>query len=230
MRREDDTGQAGESVSIYLIRHGETDWNAQLRIQGHRDLPLNASGQAQAQALARALAGVSFAAIYSSDLQRARETAQPLAETAGIAIRLENDLRERHFGCCEGKTREDIAAGDPAVAQGMAGRRPDYVIPGGESLLQLRTRVEACLLRLASRHAGETIAVVTHGGVLDIVYRRVHGVPLEKPRDFPLPNASINRLRIVPASEADRAEWSLDAWGETQHLEGMTQVPFVTRI
>jgi probable phosphoglycerate mutase len=211
-------------VKICLIRHGETAWNAELRIQGQRDLPLNATGHSQAEALARRLAGERFDAIYSSDLERARQTAQPLASAIGLSPKLEPALRERNFGCCEGKTREEIQAGDPAVAKALAARHPEYIIPGGESLRQHLDRVIACLSSLARRHAGQRIAAVTHGGSLDLVYRRVHGVPMERPRDFPMPNASINWLVI-------RGEdWRLETWGDTAHLGDISQAPFVTRI
>jgi probable phosphoglycerate mutase len=213
-----------EETTIYLIRHGETAWNAELRIQGHRDLPLNGTGLAQAEALAKRLAGEHFAAIYSSDLLRAQQTAQAFAGAHGLPVRLEAALRERNFGCCEGKTREEILAGDAAVAEALAARRPDYVLPGGESLEQHLARVSACLSQLAQRHAGQTLAVVTHGGVLDLVYRRVHGVPMERPRDFPLPNASINCLLVL----GDR--WRIESWGDIAHLAGIAQAPFVTRI
>jgi probable phosphoglycerate mutase len=213
-----------EETKICLIRHGETAWNAELRIQGQRDLPLDETGLAQAEALARRLAGRRFSAIYSSDLSRARWTAQPLAERQGLPVRIEAELRERNFGCCEGRTREEIQAGDAVVAEMLAARRPDYVLPGGESLRQHLDRVVACLSRLAQRHAGQTIAVVSHGGVLDLIYRRVHGVPIERPRDFPLPNASINWL-IVGGKN-----WRLESWGDVAHLNSIPQAPFVTRI
>ena len=213
-----------EEARICLIRHGETAWNAELRIQGHRDLPLNWTGQAQAEALARRLAEQHFDALYSSDLLRARQTVQPLAGAHGLAVRLEPELRERHFGCCEGKTREEILAGDAAVAQALAARIAEYVLPGGESLRQHLDRVTACLSRLARRHAGQIVAVVAHGGVLDLVYRHVHGVPMERQRDFPLPNASINWLVILGD------DWRLESWGDTAHLGDTAQAPFVTRI
>jgi probable phosphoglycerate mutase len=220
----DEEPSAGEEARICLIRHGETAWNAELRIQGQRDLPLDAAGLAQAEALARRLADERFAAIYASDLLRALQTAQPLARRLGLAVQPEAELRERHFGCCEGKTREEIQAGDAVVAEMLAARRPDYVLPGGESLRRHLDRVVACLSRLAQRHAGQRIAVVSHGGTLDLVYRRVHGVPIERPRDFPLPNASINWLIA-------RAEnWRLASWADVAHLEGIAQTPFVTRI
>jgi probable phosphoglycerate mutase len=211
-----------KETRICLIRHGETAWNAELRIQGQRDLPLNETGLAQAKALSERLAAQHFEAIYSSDLLRARQTAEPLA--GGSPVRLEPQLRERNFGCCEGMTREEIAADDAAVAEALAARRPGYVLPGGESLEQHLDRVTACLSRLARRHAGQTIAVVTHGGVLDLVYRRVHGVAMERPRDFPLANASINWL--IAAGD----DWRIESWGDTSHLDGIAQAPFVTRI
>jgi probable phosphoglycerate mutase len=213
-----------EATKICLIRHGETDWNAELRIQGHRDLPLNATGLAQARSLAGRLAERRFAAIYSSDLERARQTAQPLAMAQELPVRIEAALRERNFGCCEGRTREEIRAADATVAKMLADRRPDDIIPGGESLRQHLDRVIACLSRLACRHAGQDIAVVTHGGSLDLVYRRVHGLPMEQPRDFPLLNASINEL--VARGE----DWRFETWGDVAHLDGLHQTPFVTRI
>ncbi|MDR2113311.1 MAG: histidine phosphatase family protein [Candidatus Accumulibacter sp.] len=213
-----------EEARICLIRHGETAWNAELRIQGQRDLPLNEVGLAQAEALARRLADQHFDAIHGSDLLRARQTAQPLASAHGLPVQLETALRERNFGCCEGMTRAEIQAADPVVAESLAARRPDYVIPGGESLRQHLDRAGACLSRLASQYAGRTIAVVTHGGVLDLLYRQARGVPLESPRDFPLPNASINWL-IVQGENL-----RFESWGDTAHLTGIAQAPFVTRI
>jgi probable phosphoglycerate mutase len=213
-----------EATRICLIRHGETAWNAELRIQGHRDRPLNATGRAQARTLAGRLAERRFAALYSSDLKRARQTAQPLAVAQGLPVRIEAALRERNFGCCEGRTREEIQAADAAVAEMLAARRPDDVIPGGESLRQHLDRVIACLSRLARQHAGQDIAVVTHGGSLDLVYRRVHELSMEQPRDFPLPNASINDL--IARGE----DWRFETWGDIAHLDGLRQTPFVTRI
>ena len=187
-------------------------------------MPLNASGLAQAQALAVGLAGQVFAAIYCSDLLRARETAEPLARATGLALNFETELRERNFGCCEGQTYDEIMAGDAEVAHGFSTRQPDYVLPGGESLLQHLERVERCLGRLARQHAGEQIAVITHGGVLDLVYRRARGVPIGRPRDFPLPNASINWMTI------DGNYWLIDEWGGTEHLGEHEPLPFVVRV
>jgi probable phosphoglycerate mutase len=213
-----------EKTEICLIRHGETAWNAELRIQGHRDLPLNETGFLQAEALARRLAERHFDAIHSSDLTRARQTAAPLARACGLPIQLEAALRERNFGCWEGMTREEILAADPVMAKVLATRCPDDVPPGGESLRQHLDRSLSCLSRLAHCYAGQSIAVVTHGGTLDLVYRHVHGIPIERPRDFPLPNASINWLDVCGD------DWRWVSWGDLAHLEGIAQAPFVTRI
>lgn len=213
-----------KTTRLCLIRHGETDWNAQLRIQGHRDLPLNANGRAQAQALASALTGQHFDAILSSDLLRARETAAPLSQALGLAVQLEPDLRERNFGCCEGMTIDEISIKWPVFAAAMASRSPDFVLPDGESLQQHLDRMVSCIARLAQRSAGQCVAVVSHGGSLEMIYRRANGVPLERPRDFPLPNASINWLTISDAG------WKFDSWGETAHLGDIPIAPVVTRI
>lgn len=205
---------SNEATRFCVIRHGETEWNAELRIQGHRDMPLNDLGREQARAVAVRLKGHSFAAAYCSDLIRARQTAQPLVAALGVALQLESGLRERNFGCCEGRTVDEIEAGDAVIAQGFCSRQPDYVLPGGESLLQHLARIEASFSRMARRHPGQDVLVVTHGGVLDLIYRRAHGVPLEKARDFPLPNASINWLTI------DGDCWRIETWGATDHLGG----------
>ncbi len=212
------------STRICLVRHGETEWNLGQRIQGHRDMPLNATGLAQAAALAHGLDGQVFTAIYCSDLLRARQTAEPLAQRLGVQINFEQELRERNFGCCEGQTYEEIMAGDAAVAQGLSSRQPDFVLPGGESLLQHLERVERCLSRLAARHAGECIAVITHGGVLDLVYRRARGVPIGRPRDFPLPNAAINWMTI------EGQYWLIDEWGSAEHLGEHKPLNLVARV
>ena len=216
--------EKGEITRLCLIRHGETDWNAQLRIQGHRDMPLNANGLAQAEAVGRALSGQHFDAIVSSDLLRARQTAQPLLASRALVLQLEPGLRERNFGCCEGMTISEIEAESPQIAAAMAARHPDYVLPEGESLQQLFDRVMLSVAALAQRCAGQCVAVVAHGGVLEMIYRRVHGLALQPPRSFALPNASINWLVILGD------DWRLESRGDTAHLGDTAQAPFVTRI
>lgn len=204
---------AKKKTRICFVRHGETDWNIELRMQGQTDLPLNATGEAQAFALGRHFSGLSAAALYSSDLLRARQTAQPIAEALRLPILLLSALRERHFGRCEGSTLEEVAARHAEDARAIESRDPDYAAPGGgESRRQHQIRVLDCIDRLRLDHCGQTIIVMTHGGVLDVIYRRAFGLPPEAPRDYPIPNAAINWVAI-------RGEqWRIERWGDTAHL------------
>lgn len=194
---------------ICFVRHGETDWNSSLKFQGQIDIALNAVGLRQSEALESAFAGLGVAAIYSSDLSRARQTAMPIARATGLPIVPVDALRERHFGRCEGLTIEEIADRYPQDAAAIEMNDPDYQIPGGESRRQLNDRVLGCIDVLVSRHASELIVVVTHGGVLDVVYRRSNELPLSAPRNYPIPNAGLNWLSI----HHDR--WLIEAWGKT---------------
>lgn len=209
---------------LLLIRHGETDWNAEARIQGHRDIALSPRGRQQALALARHFAAGDPAgpigAVYASDLARARATAEPVAQALGLGLRTDARLRERAFGLFEGCTIEEAQAHWPAEFALWRRREPAHALPGGESYLQTRARVLQALAELVERHAGEAIAVVTHGGVLDVVYRAAHAIAWETPRSHLLPNASINRVHA--ALDAPRRELSfvVESWAEDRHLDG----------
>jgi probable phosphoglycerate mutase len=203
-----------KTTRICLVRHGETEWNAEKRIQGQVDIALNAQGLAQAEAVARWLSPLPVAALYSSDLLRAWQTAEPTGIAQGLTPIAEHGLRERRYGIFEGLTYAEARSAYPACYELFEHRDPDAVIPqGGESLRQLDQRVTECLRRLAARHAGQMIVLVTHGGVLDIVNRFVRGNALELPRDFLIPNAGITWLTLTGNT------WALEAWGETRHLE-----------
>jgi len=203
-----------EPTRIIAIRHGETTWNVDARIQGSLDIPLTATGQAQALRLATALAGEPIRAIYASDLSRAWETAQHLGRTQQLEVVPEKGLRERRFGEFEGKTFREIEAHLPEQAQRWRQRDPDFAPPGGESLVQLKQRVEEAAARLAARHPGELIALVGHGGVMDVLYRAATRAPIQAPRTWALGNAAINRLLWTPQG------FTLVGWADTQHLEG----------
>lgn len=198
---------------IGFVRHGETDWNIELRMQGHIDLALNAKGEAQALAVGRYFDGLRADALYSSDLMRARQTAQPISLALCLPVNLRQALRERNFGRCEGLTYAEIVNKFPDDARAIKCRDPDFVSPGGESRRQHHTRILDCIGGLVSEHPGQTIVVVTHGGVLDVIYRRARGLPPEAPRDYPIPNAGINWVSI------DGERWVIERWGETAHLE-----------
>ena len=202
-----------DTTRICFVRHGETDWNIEQRMQGHIDLALNANGEAQAIAAGPHFAGLPAVALYCSDLLRARQTAQPIAQALHLPIILLPALRERNCGRCEGMTFEEIAARNEDDARAIESRDPDYAAPGGgESRRQHEKRILDCIGELVSNHPGQTIVVVTHGGVLDVIYRRVRGLPSDAPRDYPIPNTGINWVTI------SGQQWLIESWGETGHL------------
>lgn len=202
---------------ILAIRHGETAWNQDARIQGHIDIPLNDKGRWQAEQTARALHDEPIAAIYASDLQRAAQTAHAIASRKQMPVQPHEGLRERHFGECQGSTWAELETQRPEVVDAWRRRVPDFAPPGGESLLALRERVERTFQELAQRHVGEQIVVVAHGGVLDIVYRAAARVDLQAPRSWALANAGINRVLWTPDG------LTLVGWGDVNHLEGRSQ-------
>lgn len=202
-----------ESTRLFVLRHGQTAWNAEQRIQGHLDMPLNAVGRWQAERLAQALAGEELAAIYSSDLLRARETAAPLAQLRALPVQTEPELRERAFGHFEGRSFTEIETQWPQDARRWRQREPDFGPGGGEVLTDFYARCVACALRLAGRHGGQTIALVAHGGVLDCLYRAALGIELQAPRSWPVGNATVNRLLWTPQG------FSMVGWNDDAHLE-----------
>lgn len=201
------------TTQILAIRHGETTWNRDGRIQGHLDVDLNQNGRWQAGRLAQALREEPIAAFYASDLARAHETAQAVARLHGATVQTHASLRERGFGSYEGQT---WAALEPLHAEGVAAwrrREPGFAPPGGESLLQLQARVLAIVGELAQRHAGQQLLIVAHGGVMDILYRAATGLGLQAPRSWVMSNTAINRLAWKPQG------LSLVRWGDTNHLQ-----------
>jgi probable phosphoglycerate mutase len=201
-----------QATRILAIRHGETDWNVDTRIQGQLDIPLNDTGRWQAGRMAQALAHEPIRAIYASDLLRARETAQALAHATGLPVLGAPGLREREFGIFEGKTFAEIAALWPEQSLLWRRRDPEFAPEGGESLLQFRQRVTRTAQDLAQRHGGELIALVSHGGVMDVLYRAATRQDLQAPRTWALGNAAINRLLWTPQG------FSLVGWSDTNHL------------
>jgi probable phosphoglycerate mutase len=207
-----------------LVRHGETDWNAQRRIQGNLDIPLNPTGIAQAHAAARGLGSAGIELIYSSDLARARQTAEAIAQHAGLPLRLCPELRERCYGIFEGLTYDEAQRRFPEVYARFESRDTAFPVPEGESLQQLASRVEFALRRIAADHPTRTVLVVTHGGVLDIAYRLATGRALDAPRDFVIPNAAYNWIDWEPDDAQGR--FVLRAWGELLHLdEALDELP-----
>ncbi|MES2758652.1 MAG: histidine phosphatase family protein [Pseudomonadota bacterium] len=204
------------NTNIILIRHGETAWNVERRLQGHIDIALNPEGLRQAAAVAAALAGEQVDAVFASDLQRALQTAQAVAGARSLAVQQEPALRERCYGGFEGLLYADIAQRFPAEFAAWQAREVDATMPAGarvaESFRQFYARSVGAILGAAALHPGKTIAVVAHGGVLECAYRAALGLPLETPRTFPVLNASINRFT------AEGGKLLLASWGEVAHL------------
>ena len=205
-----------QATRIVAVRHGETAWNVDTRIQGHIDIPLNDTGLWQAAQLGEALSGEAIDAIYTSDLLRAHATAQAVARTTGAPLVAEPGLRERSFGHFQGRTFAEIEAELPEDALRWRKRDPHYAPQGGESLVTLRERIERTVTTLAKQHAGEQIVLVAHGGVLDVLYRLATRQELQAPRTWQLTNTAINRLLWTPDG------LTLVGWADTQHLDNTT--------
>ena len=201
------------STVVTVVRHGETQWNAEGRIQGHQAIGLNERGFRQAEALAVRLQGEVFDAFYSSDLQRAMDTAQVISSVTGQEMVKDSRLREWKLGVLEGLASEDAALRYPEAYAAFRTEMPDYRIPDGESIRQRFERSVDCIKDLALRHQGGKILVVSHGGVLDDLYRFAMEISLEVPRDFKLYNASLNTFRI------GAAKWDVVSWGDVHHLD-----------
>jgi probable phosphoglycerate mutase len=208
-------------TELIVMRHGETDWNRQHRFQGQIDVPLNAAGLAQAQRLAQRLTDEPFDVVVASDLMRARTTAEVAA--AGHTIVCEPLWREQSFGVLEGLDAPTIIERHPQLWASWLQHNADYALPGGgESVRMFHTRVLGALQRVVQRHRGARVAVFTHGGVLDMLWRVAHDAPLHGPRVCDIPNTGINRMRWH-----DGALEILE-WADAAHLEGLPEQPDTT--
>jgi probable phosphoglycerate mutase len=206
-----------DATRILAIRHGETAWNVDTRLQGHLDIPLNEVGLRQASHLAQALAQRDTVdAIYASDLSRAHATASAIAQAMGQTVAVHAGLRERHFGVFQGRTFAQIEAELPEHALQWRKRVPEWIPPGGgESLVMLHERILKTVDELAVQHKGQQIVLVAHGGVLDVLYRAATRLTLQAPRTWQLTNTAVNRLLWTPQG------LSLVGWGDTSHLEAL---------
>ena len=198
---------------ILLVRHGETDWNATGRIQGHSDTPLNAAGHKQARRVARRLAREPVHALYSSDLARAFQTATAIGQALGLTVVTSPRLRERQYGVWEGLTAAEIQARFPEQFAEWRARSTDFAPPQGETRSQLLTRALAELQAIARRHAREVVVVVTHGGFCYVLINHILGSVDGDRREFTFGNASIHTLEVI----AER--WSVISVNETTHLQ-----------
>ena len=205
-------------IDLWLVRHGETDWNRELRFQGHLDAPLNALGMQQAQRLGLHLAGQGPRPLLVSDLLRTRQTAEPLAGQWQKPALSERLWREQAFGVIEGLTLAEVQERYPEVVDGWRRRDPDFAPQGGESRRQFHARVMQAvqaLVQQCSQHGWHSPVVVSHGGVLDMIYRSATGQPLAGPRECTIPNAGLNHVRT------DGVRFEIVQWAQTDHLEGL---------
>jgi probable phosphoglycerate mutase len=206
------------TTQILFIRHGETDWNRIKRIQGHIDIPLATTGIAQARRLAQRLAdeakqGARLDAIYSSDLQRAQQTAQPIGDALGQPLQLRENLRERSYGAFQGHDSDEIALRFPDEYAQWQTRDPGFAPPEGESQRVFYHRIVHAIEPLVAAHPGGRIACVTHGGVLDCVRRFATSTPLDAPRNYPLLNTSVNVL------DYENGRATIVSWADVAHLD-----------
>ena len=202
-------------TELVLIRHGETFWNREGKLQGTGNSMLTSLGIRQAQAAAAALAGEHFDAVYSSPLIRARKTAQIITGGIDSQIVLDDELVEWRLGIFEGLSIKEIEERFPDCYPRFSSRDPDYVIPEGESSRQRYDRAIRCLERIAGNHPGRRVLVITHRGVLDSVMRRIMFVPLDRLIAYSQFNCALNTIEI------DGDTWRLLTWGDARHLNGV---------
>ncbi|MEP6791113.1 MAG: histidine phosphatase family protein [Ramlibacter sp.] len=207
-------------TELILIRHGETDWNRELRFQGHVDVALNQVGLEQARRLAGRLAGETAHGVYASDLLRTQQTAQPLSRQLGLQVVPDAALREQSFGRVDGMKVDDIKEQHPEAWAGWLRFEEDFCMPGGESTRQFHSRVMDAVQRIAAAHRGETMVVVTHGGVLDMVYRTAKSLGLNGPRQSDIPNAGFNRVKVHADGGVE-----IMAWADVAHLADLPPQP-----
>ena len=202
------------NTHICFIRHGETSWNAERRMQGHIDIPLNTAGMGQAKRLANALTQTkySFDAIYSSDLERAVHTANAVANALSLAVQTTPQLRERNVGQLQGLLLSEAPVLFPEIWQNHIARELDYDLGGGESIRAFHQRMQGVLELFLRQHRGQSILAVSHGGSLDMIYRIVTQQALDAERVAVVPNTSLNWITH------DGSTWSVECWADTSHL------------
>jgi probable phosphoglycerate mutase len=205
------------TTRLCLIRHGETAWNAEKRLQGHTDIPLNTRGESQACQMAQALkdSGLTFDVLYTSDLKRAVDTSAAIVQLFCVAAQVDSNLRERHFGALQGLSINEAPLLRPDIWQAHITRDLDHELEGGESIRQFALRVQRALDRIEEQHPGKTVLMVSHGGTLDMMYRIASNQALSTQRVVSVPNASLNWLTHRLGSG-----WVVEQWADTRHLKG----------
>jgi alpha-ribazole phosphatase len=197
---------------VYLIRHAETTWNAERRLQGTLDAPLSERGRRQVTALTAVLRAVPLVALYSSPLSRARDTAEPIGAACGLRVQLIDELREMDQGEWEGRLVDDVVAADGQRVQAWWDAPHEVQVPGGESLRQVADRAVHAFHERAARHRGQAIAMVAHGGVNKVILLAALGAPLAHHFRIRQGNGCINLI------EVDDATARVVLLNETEHL------------
>jgi len=202
-------------TKLTVVRHGETLWNQQLKIQGHLNSNLSELGIRQAQAIANALVGNQFDALYASDLGRAVQTAEIIAQRLNLKVVTDVRLRERCYGIVQGLTHDEFQQELPEQYALYLSGNTEFIIPGGENARQFFDRVLSCAHEIAERHSRQHVAIVTHGGVLDTFIRKTFDLPLGASRRYSLFNSSINSFTVSDS------KWKLESWGNILHLRSV---------
>ena len=202
---------------LILIRHGETLWNTQLRMQGSLDSDLTPKGESQINALGQWIKEVPFDYLYSSDTLRARKTAEAISKFSGHKLNLDKRLREKNLGIFEGLTSEEARERYPETFKNFKTAGVNFEIDQGESTQQLLDRSQQAIEEIRHRHPNKVVVVVTHGGVIRVLMKYVLGVPLEAPTQFLISNTGIFRL-------VWKDKWIVAEMGAVPHLEKINNV------
>ena len=219
-------------TDFILIRHGETNWNRERRFQGQLDVPLNAVGREQARRVGERLSQEFADHLITSDLLRTQQTAAPISllrpAQAALAAQLNAGLREQSFGRLEGMSVPEIQQTLPEVWTRWTEFDADYTVDDGETARQFHTRVMQAMSALARAHAHKTLIIVTHGGVLDMIYRTAQDQLLSGPRVAEIPNGGINRVRSF--ERAGSLKFEIMDWADARHLHGMPEQPVYDQV
>lgn len=204
------------TTQIWLIRHGETDWNAAQRLQGWRDIPLNDTGKNQAKSVQHFLdqQRIAFDGVLSSDLQRAIQTAQIAFAQHQYPIEQIPALRERNYGIYEGHPWQSLTQLPNEPAPKINLRDPNLDVPEGESLLTFHQRIIEAFNQIALQRPNQKLAVIAHGGVIEMVWRYIQQADLSTPRPYKIVNASVNHFAIN-----QEQQWQEIAWAQVAHLD-----------
>ena len=210
-------------MQLLLIRHGETAANAERRVQGHLDVPLSGRGLRESERLAGRVAGLPVAALYSSPLRRARQTADAIAEQLSLDIEERDELMERDVGALSGLVWDEVMERYPEFIRARAEPNPTIDVPGYELDDAFNLRVHTVLEAIIARHPEQTVAVVTHGGVIASFCRQTLQIEAGRPAPFDIGNGSINVFDIQDGEfdPLTRSRVRLMALNDTCHLDGL---------